>query len=60
MYPFLGDDVRVYPDFERKVLDGNLEVAGKIKVSYFVWLLWKLVWCKDVRMTYRHVRNFKL
>ncbi len=60
MYPFLGDDVRVYPDFERKVLDGELEIAGKIKVSYFVWLLWKLVWCKDVRMTYRHVRNFKL
>ena len=60
LYPFLGDDVRVYPDFERKVLDGEIEIAGKIKVSYFVWLLWKLVWCKDVRMTYRHVRNFKL
>lgn len=60
LYPFLGDDVRVYPDFERKVLDGELEIAGKIKVSYFVWLLWKLVWCKDVRMTYRHIRNFKL
>lgn len=60
LYPFLGDDVRVYPDFERKVLDGELEITGKIKVSYFVWLLWKLVWCKDVRMTYRHIRNFKL
>ncbi len=60
LYPFLGDDVSVYPDFEQKVLDGKLEIAGKIKVSYFVWLLWKLVWCKDVRMTYRHIRNFKL
>ena len=59
-YPFLGDDVEVYPDFERRVLDGEVKIAGRIKASYFVWLLWKLVWCKEVRMTYRHVRQFKL
>ena len=59
-YPFLGDDVEVYPDFERRVLDGEVKIAGRIRASYFVWLLWKLVWCKEVRMTYRHVRQFKL
>ena len=59
-YPFLGDGVKVYPDFGQKVLDGEIKITGRIRASYFVWLLWKLVWCKEVRMTYRHVRQFKL
>ena len=59
-YPFLGKNVDVSPDFERQVLEGNLKIVGRIRVSYFARLLWKLIWCKEVRMTYKHVRNFEL
>ncbi len=59
-YPFLGDDVDIHPDFEKRVFDGQLKIAGRLRASYFLKLLWKLVWSKEVRMTYRHVRNFEL
>ena len=58
-YPFLGKNVDVSPDFERQVLEGNLKIAGRIRVSYFARLLWRLIWCREVRMTYKHVRNFE-
>lgn len=59
-YPFLGEHLEVCPDFERRILKGRFEAAGRLRVSYFVKLLWNLVWCREVRMTYRHVRKFEL
>ena len=60
IYPFLGRDVHVDPDFEKQIFEGDLKIVGRIRVSYFVRLLWKLIWCKEVRVTYRHVREFEL
>ena len=59
-YPFLGDHLKICPDFERRILKGNFEASGRLRVSYFVKLVWSLVWCREVRMTYRHVRKFEL
>jgi len=59
VYPFLDENVKVYPDFGQRILEGQLGITGKIRISYFVKLLWDLIWCKEVRMTYRHVKNFK-
>ena len=59
-YPFLGGSVDIRPDFEKKIFDGQLKIAGRLRASYFLKLLWKLVWSKEVRMTYRHVRSFEL
>ena len=58
-YPFLGDEVNIYPDFEKRIFDGHLRIAGRLRVSYFLKLLWKLLWSREVRMTYRHVRSFE-
>lgn len=58
-YPFLGDAVVIRPDFGKKIFDGHLEIAGRLRASYFLKLLWKLIWSKEVRMTYRHVRSFE-
>ncbi|MDE6938201.1 MAG: DUF2953 domain-containing protein [Lachnospiraceae bacterium] len=59
-YPFLGDHLKICPDFERRILKGSFEASGRLRVSYFVKLVWSLVWCREVRMTYRHVRKFEL
>lgn len=60
LYPFWGENVSVIPDFEHKVLEGSLHLKGKIRMIHFVRLMWNLVWCKEVRMTYRHVKDFEL
>ena len=60
IYPFIGTHVEIQPDFEQKVLKGNLLISGKIRVFYIIIMLWNLIWNKNVRITIKHIRNFKL
>ena len=60
LYPFWGEHVSIIPDFEQKVLEGSLYIKGRIRIIHFVRLMWNLAWCKEVRMTYRHVKEFEL
>ncbi|MGN1377736.1 MAG: DUF2953 domain-containing protein [Dorea sp.] len=60
IYPFIGDHLRVQPDFEQKILEGFAEVRGGIRLISAVCLLWNLLWCREVRKTYHDIRNFEL
>lgn len=60
LYPFIGDHVQVVPDFENRVLEGNIYIKGKVHGYYFLITCWNLLWCRNVRTTYRHIRNFEL
>lgn len=59
VYPWLGEAVSVYSDFEKRILQGDIYVKGTVRALYVVLLIWKLVWCKDVRTTYHHIRSFE-
>lgn len=60
LYPFMGKQTEIVPDFEQKILEGTLFIKGKVRVLYFAALLWNLFWCREVRTTYKHVKSFKL
>lgn len=60
LYPLLGENVQITPDFEHRILKGSLQTKGKIYVVYLVALVWNLFWCKEIRRTYKDIRNFKL
>lgn len=57
--PFLGKHTNIQPDFEQEILEGNLFASGKIRGIYFVISLWNLIWNKNVRITFRHIKNIK-
>ncbi len=59
LYPFIGEHVDIIPDFEDRVLEGSIRARGKVHVYYFLILFWNLFWCRDVRTSYRHIRNFE-
>ena len=59
-YPLFGDSLDIIPDFENQILKGTVYVKGKIRICHFVSLAVKMILCKDVRITYRDIRNFKL
>ncbi len=59
IYPFTEDHMELVPDFENQVLEGRLTIKGRIYVIHFVCLAWNLFWCKQVRMLYKDIRNFK-
>lgn len=57
-YPFFEEHMEIIPDFEQKILKGRLYVKGRIRVSHLVHLAWKLFWDKNIRKTYRHIKEF--
>ncbi len=59
LYPLIGEEVDVTPDFEKRMLQGNVSVKGTVRGYYFFILCWNLLWCGNVRRTYRDIKNFK-
>lgn len=60
LYPFLGEITEITPDFENQVLKGTVYLKGKIRFCHFAGMALKLILCKDIRSSYRDIRNFKL
>ena len=58
-YPFYGEHIEIHPDFERKILKGEVLVKGHLCGIYAVIPLWNLFWDKQVRTTYQHIKTFK-
>ena len=49
LYPLLGAHISVTPDFERKILEGELFAKGKITVFQGLKTAWKIYFNKDLR-----------
>lgn len=58
-YPFYGEHIEIHPDFERKILKGEVLVKGHLCGIYAVIPMWNLFWDKQVRTTYQHIKTFK-
>lgn len=60
IYPFVGDNMSVQPDFENQIMEGELYIKGKLRMIYPAIYLIKLILDKNVRTTFIDVKNFKL
>ncbi len=52
LYPFLGDNAVIYPDFEKQVFRGNIDLKGKVRLWFVLLAALRLLLDKDVRQTY--------
>ena len=59
LYPFYGEHVEIYPDFEQKILVGDLYIKGHIRMLHLATLLWRLFFNRYVRKTYRDYKKIK-
>lgn len=57
IYPFVGGQLSVEPDFEKRVLEGELFIKGKIRTMYALITAWNLFWDKNVRRLYADVKR---
>ena len=55
-YPLYGKGVAVYPRFEEKILEGQLQMKGRIVVACQLWQSWKIYRNPDVRKTLKKIR----
>ncbi|MCP1101105.1 hypothetical protein M2454_000506 [Aequitasia blattaphilus] len=58
--PWLYERITLYPNFEDRVLEGDLRIKGNVRVIALVCFLLPLVLKREVRTTYKDIRKFKL
>lgn len=60
LYPFYGEHVEIYPDFEQKILVGDLYIKGHIRMVHLATLLWRLFFNRYIRKTYTDYKKVKI
>lgn len=60
IYPMAGEFLNIRADFENKVLKGSVLAAGKLRLLYILIPAWNLFFDRNVKITYRHIKKFKL
>lgn len=60
LYPFMGEEVEIYPDFEKQILEGKTYIKGGIRLIYPVIFGVKMLTDKYVRKTFQDVKNIKV
>lgn len=56
-YPIFMDNVKVYPDFEKSILKGELFVKGRFQLITAALVLWRLWRDKNIRYVYHKFRH---
>lgn len=53
LFPYWGDHIRCFPDFEETVLEGRLSASGSLRLLPAAAMGWNLLWNRNVRRTVR-------
>ena len=57
LYPYWGEHVYCCPDFEEKVLEGEVSVKGAFRILPAAVMGWNLLWSRNVRRTVLDARR---
>lgn len=60
LYPYTGDNLQVTPQFEDKILKGDIYIKGSAAAKLFASMGLRLLLNKNIRTTIKHARKFKL
>lgn len=59
LFPFLGENTVIVPDFENKVLEGSVHIEGKSHNFRMLAILWRLIKDRDVRKIIIDIKKLK-
>lgn len=57
LYPFYGNEIQIYPEFEQVILEGDVLVKGHIRGIHAGILVWNLFFDENIRKTYQEIRR---
>ena len=58
LYPFYGERIAIYPEFEQAMLQGDISIKGYIRLLHFVKIIWTFLFDKNVRKTYEDYKTW--
>ncbi len=59
LYPFYGDRIQIEPDFESKVLEGDIQAKGHIRGIHLLIIVCNLLFDQNIRNTYKDFKSLK-
>ena len=57
LYPLYKESIQITPVFDRKVLEGELKIRGRLLGWMFLWTAWKIYRNQDIRTTWKGFQN---
>lgn len=57
LYPFLGKNVHIVPDFEKEVFEGNVYIKGRITIFVLLQVAWILYFDDNIRYLIRLLKK---
>ena len=57
LYPFYGENIKIYPEFEQEVLEGSVVIKGRAHLFPFVVTICKLFLDENVKTAYKNFRR---
>ena len=57
VYPLYGKTFRLIPDFEQQVLEGEVNLKGRVFGGYLLLQAWQIYRCKEIRRTYQRFQH---
>lgn len=58
-YPLYGESIQLIPDFDQKVVEGDLAIKGSLRLYIFVVWALKALLCKDIRKLIKYIKHLK-
>ncbi len=59
LYPFYGDHINIEPEFEEKILEGNVFIKGYIMCIHLLIVIFNLYFDKNLKTTYKDIQKWK-
>lgn len=59
LYPFYGDHINIEPEFEEKILEGNVFIKGYIMCIQLLVIICNLYFDKNIKTTYKNIQKWR-
>lgn len=59
LYPFYGENVEIYPEFEKEILEGDIFMKGRIHLIHLMIPICKLYFDDNIKVAYHNFKSLK-
>ena len=59
LYPFYGENIQIYPEFEQEIIEGDVFFKGRIHLIHLLLVLGRAYFDKNVKTAYKNLQLFR-
>ena len=58
-YPFYGENIQIYPEFEREIIEGDVYFKGRIHLIHLLLVFGRTYFDKNVKTAYKKLKELR-